>query len=127
MTVGILALVAFSGGCGAALRYWLDNILGLKLVGALPWPTLIINVTGSFAIGMIAAASFFGQISSTLVFVLSTGLLGGYTTFSTASVQTDALMRARHFWLAAAYSFGALLACVAGAWIAFGISHLLWS
>lgn len=78
---------ALAGGVGAALRYVLD--LGVsRLAGRrFPWGILAINLTGSFALGVVAT------VLPDQAFLLGAGLLGGYTTFSTAMLDTVALWR----------------------------------
>ncbi|MFY9713959.1 MAG: CrcB family protein [Microbacterium sp.] len=78
---------AVAGGVGAVLRYLAD--LGVaKLAGRrFPWGILLVNLTGSFALGLVTAAL------PDQAFLLGAGLLGGYTTFSTAMLDTVALWR----------------------------------
>ena len=78
---------ALAGGVGAVLRYLLD--LGVaRLVGRrFPWGILAVNLTGSFALGLVVTAL------PDAAFVLGAGLLGGYTTFSTAMLDAVALWR----------------------------------
>lgn len=78
---------ALAGGVGAVLRYLAD--LGIaKLAGRrFPWGILVVNLTGSFALGFVTAAA------PDQLFLLGAGLLGGYTTFSTAMLDTVALWR----------------------------------
>ena len=78
---------ALAGGVGAGLRYLVD--LGIaRLVGTrYPWGVLVINLTGSFALGVVTGG-FPGA-----AFIIGAGLLGGYTTFSTAMLDTVALWR----------------------------------
>ena len=78
---------ALAGGVGAALRYLAD--LGVaRLAGRrFPWGIFVVNLTGSFALGIVTAALPEHAV------LLGAGLLGGYTTFSTAMVDTVALWR----------------------------------
>ena len=78
---------ALAGGVGAALRYLVD--LGVAgLAGRrFPWGILLVNLSGSFALGVITTAL------PDQAFLLGAGLLGGYTTFSTAMLDTVALWR----------------------------------
>jgi CrcB protein len=100
-------LVAVAAGLGAVLRYLVDRAVPR---GALPWGTLVVNTTGSFALGVAVAGS-----SSD---VLTVGVLGGYTTLSTYAVETVALAersRWRHAALNVALSAVlGLLAAAAG-------------
>ncbi|WP_407361373.1 fluoride efflux transporter FluC [Microbacterium sp. LBN7] len=87
MNLLLFVAAALAGGIGAVLRYLAD--LGVaRLAGRrLPWGILIVNVTGSFALGLVTTAL------PDAAFLLGAGLLGGYTTFSTAMLDTVALWR----------------------------------
>lgn len=78
---------ALAGGVGAVLRYALDIAVGALARRRFPWGILVVNLTGSFALGLVATA-LPGE-----AFLLGAGLLGGYTTFSTAMLDTVALWR----------------------------------
>jgi CrcB protein len=80
----LLLIVAVAGGVGAGLRYAADLGLTRWLGARFPWGTLVINVTGSFALGLLAAATS----DVALVAVLGVGLLGGYTTFSSVATAS---------------------------------------
>ncbi|MEH3033316.1 MAG: CrcB family protein [Aeromicrobium erythreum] len=105
----MIALVALAGGLGAVLRFVVDGVLRARL-GV--WATTVVNVSGSFALGLVVAAA--GD-DGTWHDVLGTGLLGGYTTFSTASVELLRLVEGRRPVAALAYGGGTLVACVAAA------------
>jgi CrcB protein len=83
----LFAAAALAGGVGAGLRYLVD--LGVaRLVGArYPWGVLAINLSGSFVLGVITGGF------PAAAFIVGAGLLGGYTTFSTAMLDTVALWR----------------------------------
>src|SRR5438105_4677366 len=88
-----LLLIGTGAVFGANLRYWVVNYVAARLGPAFPYGTLIINVTGSFLLGFILVL-----ISNRLVadpglrLLLGTGFLGAYTTFSTFSYETIALI-----------------------------------
>jgi len=83
-----LAAIAVAGGLGAGLRYLVDRlVMGRRHRDHFPLGILIVNVTGSFALGLLLGAGT-ALMPSTLVTILGTGLLGGYTTFSTVSVES---------------------------------------
>lgn len=98
----IWALTGLAGGTGAVTRFLADRWLTSRIRLSWPFATLIINVSGSFMLGLLtgwcASRSGFDAWAT----VLGTGLLGGYTTFSAASVETMRLLRDRR----------ALAACV---------------
>jgi CrcB protein len=87
-----LVLVAVGGGVGAALRFVLDGLVKER-VTRFPLGTVLINVTGSFVLGLVTGLGEAGAIAVPMVTVLGTGMMGGYTTFSTASVETVQLGR----------------------------------
>jgi fluoride exporter len=114
--------VAAGGALGALLRYILNHSFLAALFPPFPFPTFFINVTGSFAIGLIFAVTtekFF--ISETTRLFLTVGFLGAYTTFSTFEFETLELAGAKYYWQAAMYailSFGVgFLAVIAGVWL----------
>lgn len=95
--------VGLGGFAGSVLRY-LAGRLPLQSPEGFPYATLIINVLGSFAIGLIAAvAAKRADIDPRLVLFLRVGLCGGFTTFSTFSSETFSLLRAGSYGGAAAY------------------------
>lgn len=107
----LVIAVALAGGVGAALRYLVDNALPARVRARFPWGTAVVNLTGSFALGVVTGlvASGMPQVWATVV---GTGLLGGYTTFSTASVETLRLALERRSGAALLNGFGILIGCV---------------
>lgn len=82
----ITVLVALAGGVGAALRFVVDGLVARRRP-PLPLGTVLINVSGSFLLGLLTGLALDHSGLDGLKLVLGTGLLGGYTTFSTASVE----------------------------------------
>ncbi len=106
----VLALIiALAGGIGAAARYAIDSTLTALLRSRFPWAIMLINLSGSFALGCLTGAT----IENDLMRVIAVGLLGGYTTFSTASLDSVRLFQARRYWAALLNGPGMLFACVA--------------
>ncbi|WP_396641609.1 fluoride efflux transporter FluC [Microbacterium sp.] len=101
MTPLIFVLIALAGGLGAASRLLLDGVIRTRVSSALPWATIIINVTGSLLLGFLAGLAAGQLVSDGWYAVVATGFLGGYTTFSTASFETVRLLQERK-WLAGA-------------------------
>jgi fluoride exporter len=93
VSVGVFVLVALAGGVGAWCRFRLDGLMRARVRGTIPLGTLIINITGSFALGLLVGWAGRHAGASDVRFVLGTGLLGGYTTFSTAAVELATLTR----------------------------------
>jgi CrcB protein len=85
-------IVFFGGGLGAALRHGMNIAAARTLGTAFPYGTLIINITGSIAMGLIAGYfAFRGDASQHWRLFLTTGILGGYTTFSAFSLDAALL------------------------------------
>lgn len=114
----IVLLVAVAGGAGAALRVSVEHLVGSRLGTRLPWPLLLVNATGSFALGLVLGA---GPSEGWQV-VVGAGLLGGYTTFSGASLATARLVEGHDLVGALLSSAGMLLACLAAAALGLAVS-----
>lgn len=84
-------LVGLAGGLGAGCRFLLDGVISSRVVARLPVATLTINVLGSFLLGVLTGWA--GELYPGLGRVLGVGFLGGFTTFSTASVELVRLAR----------------------------------
>jgi len=118
-----IAIVAAGGAIGAALRH-LSGLLMLRLAGAgFPWGTLTVNVAGSFAMGLFIEllARRFGA-SNELRLLVATGVLGGFTTFSSFSLDVAVLWERGMAPAAAGYVAasvaGSVCALFAGLWLA---------
>jgi len=111
-----LLLVALGGGTGALGRY-LTALLAARLWGeTFPWGTLVVNLAGSFAIGVIYALGVeAGAVGPRARLFLMTGVLGGLTTFSAFSLETSTLLMAGGTWQSALN----LLATVGGGLVLF--------
>jgi CrcB protein len=86
----VLGLVV-AGGCGALLRYEVELAVRRWLGPSFPYGTLMINVSGSFLLGLLAGLAEAHGIRPGLVTVVGTGLLGAYTTYSTFTFDTVGL------------------------------------
>ncbi|MDQ4501179.1 fluoride efflux transporter CrcB [Sinomonas sp. ASV322] len=109
-----VVLLGVAGGVGAGARFVLDGLVRSKARTALPLGTITINVTGSFLLGLIAGALTHGAPLE-LQAIVGTGFLGGYTTFSTASVETVRLIQARRPGVAVLNAVGTLAATLIAA------------
>jgi CrcB protein len=109
-----LLLVSVGGGVGAALRLWLDGTVKAR-VSRFPLGTLVINVTGSLVLGFVTGLGETGALGPSTVAVLGTGMMGGYTTFSTASVETVQLFRSARPGPAVLNGLGMLVVSVGAA------------
>ena len=108
-------LMFIGGGIGTALRYGVNVSFGRLFGTAFPYHTLFENVTGSVAMGLLAGYfAFKGEASETMRLFLTTGVLGGYTTFSAFSLDTILLYERGELALAALYVAGSVGVSILG-------------
>jgi fluoride exporter len=111
--------IALGGALGTTVRYWLSGAVAHAIGETFPWGTLIINVTGSFVIGFFGALTgpdgrvFVGSTARQFVM---TGMCGGYTTFSSFSLQTLNLMNDGDWFRAGANIGFSVLLCMIAVW-----------
>lgn len=106
-----LAAAAAGGALGALARYGVGELVPVH-PGQFPWSTFAINVVGSALLALLPAWARVHRVRWLPVF-LGTGVLGGFTTMSTASAETVALFRSGDTLLGAAYVLGTLAAALA--------------
>jgi len=109
-----VVLVALAGAVGTLLRYTLD----LLVVAAWPWTTLSINIVGSFGAGLLAERSL-ERLPDAVSTAMTVGLLGGFTTYSTFSAQTIALLEEGRLMAAGLYVAASVLLGLLAAWLGF--------
>ena len=111
-------IVCAGSAVGGGTRYLVG--LGTAVLGltGFPWATLIVNVVGSFLITMIAHVAIVTSMSTNMRLLLTTGFLGGFTTYSAFAYESLALAERRSLAVAACYAgltiVGCFLACAAG-------------
>jgi CrcB protein len=108
-------IVFLGGGVGAAIRHGI-NVAGLRTMGPdFPYATMFINITGSIIMGLVAAYfAFKGDASQHWRLFLTTGILGGYTTFSAFSLDAALLYERDQVLLAAVYVLGSVILSIVG-------------
>lgn len=112
----ILALVvAGAGGVGALTRFLADGAVQDRTSGPLPYGTLVVNVAGSFVLGMIVGAVWYHGVGGKLDAVGGAGFCGGLTTWSTASWESVRLVESGHLRHAAVFTLGGLAASLVAA------------
>lgn len=126
-----LLVVAVGGGVGAAARFMVDGEIRTRHSGGFPWGTFAVNVVGSFLIGVFATLFFAlvargvpGDVADLLQLALTVGLCGGFTTFSTATVESVRLAQSGRMRLALANSLGTLMVTVAAAGLGMAVGGL---
>lgn len=112
-------IVFLGGGVGAALRHGVNLASALLLGTAFPYHTLLENVTGSFVMGALAGYFAFRSSGGSQHWhlFLTTGMLGGYTTFSAFSLDAALLYERGALGLAALYAFGSVALAVGGLFV----------
>jgi CrcB protein len=93
----LIAGIAVAGALGAPARYLLDRFVQERTDGDLPVGTLVVNVTGSFVLGLIVGFALYHSFADTPRAILGTGFCGAYTTFSTFTYETVRLTEERAF------------------------------
>lgn len=114
--------VAIGGALGSVGRFWINGMVSRSFGETFPWGTMIINVSGSFIIGVIAALALpEGRLDSpsrafvTQLFMI--GICGGYTTFSSFSLQTLNLINDGEWLRAGANILLSVVLCLVGVWL----------
>src|SRR5471032_2925245 len=108
-------VVFLGGGIGAALRHGSNLAVARMLGTAFPYGTLLINISGSFIMGLVAAYfAFKGDASQHWRLFLTTGILGGYTTFSAFSLDAALLYERGEVGSAALYVIASVAISIAG-------------
>ncbi len=115
-------LVFLGGGSGAVLRYLVGLALG-RWSQSFPWGTFAINVGGSLLLGLLFGLTYAREFrhEREIMLLLGTGVLGGFTTFSTFELEGYSLLAGGHGGTAALYLAGSVIAglaaAAAGAWL----------
>lgn len=107
--------VGIGGAIGSIVRYLVGEWASGKLGAAFPWGTLLINGLGSLVLGVIVGATAAGRLPPSGKLLLGTGFCGGFTTFSTFSVETMALLEKNELATAALYLTSSVGLGLAGA------------
>jgi len=116
--------VAIGGALGSVSRFWLSGFVAERYGETFPWGTIVINITGSFVIGIIAALAIpEGRLDSqSRAFAtqfLMYGICGGYTTFSSFSLQTLNLLRDREWLYAGGNVILSVVLCMIAVWFGY--------
>lgn len=129
MTAATLLLVAMAGGLGAAARFVVDDAVRARTPGAaFPWATVVVNVSGSLVIGLVTGVLLAAGDPAGLEpwrLGVATGFCGGYTTFSTAMVETVRLARSGRRRPALANVLGTMALTLAAVVVGIGLGVLL--
>ena len=105
-----LVAVGGAGFVGAIARYGLEGFIDHRTTGSFPWGTLVVNISGSFVLGLLFALLIEGRVvmAPWLRTAATVGLVGAYTTFSTLSLETFRMIEDGAYVSAGANAFGSL-------------------
>ncbi len=120
--------IFIGGGLGSAARFAVSGMVARRFGETFPWGTLVVNLSGSLAIGFIAAATApDGRwlVSPGARQFLMLGLLGGYTTFSSFSLQTLELMRDGDWLRAGGNVLLSVILCLTGVWLGHSLANAM--
>jgi CrcB protein len=115
-------LVALLGGLGAVTRFLLDTLIARHNRWSVPAGTIIINFTASTVLGLLTGCTLHHLAPSDAKTILGAGFLGGYSTFSTASVEGARLLRAGRPWAAVVHAGGMAIVSLVGALVGLSVT-----
>ena len=120
--------IAIGGALGSVARYACSSAAAHSFGETFPWGTLLVNVTGSFVIGFFASLT--GPDGRWILppdarLFVTVGICGGYTTFSSFSLQTLSLIRSGEFAAAFGNIVGSVILCLVGVWAGYVAGALI--
>ena len=121
-SIPIFLAIMAAGGAGAVLRFVVDGAVKTRVarstspgIASFPLATALINVTGSFGLGLVTGLGTHAGLPEAWVLIVGGGVMGGYTTFSTASVETVRLALAGRVGATLVNAVGMLVLAIAAA------------
>jgi CrcB protein len=117
--------IAVGSALGGMARFWCFGLAARLIEETFPWGTLLVNVVSSFIIGFFATLTgpdgrvFVDALTRQFVIL---GICGGYTTFSSFSLQTLSLVQDGEWWLAGANIALSLIACLIAVWAGYALA-----
>ena len=116
--------VAVAAGIGAVVRYVVDQVVQHRTRGDFPYGTVIVNLTGSFLLGLVTGLALHHGLGATATVIIGTGVAGGYTTLSTWAWETVALAETGDLLEASINIIGSFAAGLAAAGAGLGLALL---
>lgn len=118
--------IAMGGAVGAVARFYIARMLASLVPAMFPWPILFVNVVGCFMMGLLAGALVDQwELSAVWRAGLFIGILGGFTTFSSFSLDTIALLQLKSYGLAFGNMFLTMLFCLLATALGLWIGNLI--
>jgi fluoride exporter len=119
-------IVSLGAALGGAGRYWISNLVYKYFPAVFPYGTLVVNVVGSFVIGLLIFVFDEKELlNNQLRIFLTIGFCGGFTTFSTFSLETFNLIRDSEYFLASINVILSIALCLAGVFLAYIVSKII--
>ena len=121
--------VALGGAIGSVTRFWLNAVVSARLGEAFPWGTVLVNVCGSFIIGLLGALTLpenrmTVEARAFAIHFLMIGICGGFTTFSAFSLQMLELLQTGDVAPALLYAVGSVGLCLAFVWFGWWLGRV---
>ena len=121
--------VAIGSAVGGMSRFWLSRVVGERFGETFPWGTIVINITGSFVIGLLwALVQPDGRLGASRTLITQfciVGICGGYTTFSSFSLQTLRLAQEKQWLWAGGNIAISVVACLVAVWLGFILGQII--
>jgi CrcB protein len=121
--------VGIGSAIGGMSRFWVSRVVAEAVGEKFPWGTIVINVSGSFVIAILAALTLpEGRLNTSRIVItqlLMVGVCGGYTTFSSFSLQTLNLAREGQWLWAGGNILISVVACLIACWLGFMLGEIL--
>ena len=112
MSLPLVLGIGVFGAVGAIARFLLDGVVSARASSSFPWGTLVVNLTGAFALGFVT-----GKLSGDAQLLVGTGLLGGYTTFSTWMFESHRLGEDGELRASVVNLLGSLILGILAVWL----------
>ena len=122
----VVLIIALGSAFGGVARYWISGLVAEWVGETFPWGTLVVNVAGSALIGALAALGDSARVGlpAEARLFLMVGVMGGFTTFSSFSLQTLRLVQDGDWWRAAANVLLSVVICLVAVAAGYRIARL---
>jgi len=122
----VIVLVALGGAAGAVARYVIDGVVAQRVVGAFPWGTLVVNISGALILGLLFALGIErGVLPASIRAPVMIGFVGAYTTFSTLMLESWRLWEDGAVGLAVANAAGSTVLGLVAVFVGLTIGRAL--
>ena len=121
----LVATLVIAGAIGAVSRYVVDDLVKARFPGTFPWGTLVINISGSFVLGVVTGLGLYHGLGPIPKTAIGVGFCGAYTTFSTFSYETLHLVETGSVGPALGNALGSVIAGLAAAALGLALTAAL--